>query len=184
MSGSFADLVLRLCSTNDIRMSNAADCLDVSFSVIARLREARSDFHASVTSSIGTRERVFAPAQLLHAIREHIARCDATGLRERCSRRFELTVLLYGALDWQFAGNGVDIEADVQLERTRQDHLHGGPAADDRLSVADWRKRLQQQVALLEQETADDERYASRLVKLTALAQAALESACRHIELQ
>jgi hypothetical protein len=177
---SFFDFV----RTSDIRMSNAADCLGVSFSVITRLREARHEFHAAVTSSIGTRERVFAPAQLLHAIREHIARCDAISQRERCSRLFELTVLLYGALDWQFAGNGIDIEADVQLERMRQDHLHGGPTADDRLSIADWQTRLQQQLSHLEQETADEERYASRLVKLTALAQAALESACRHIELQ
>lgn len=165
-------------------MSNAADCLDIPYSVLSRLREARHEFHASVTSSIGTRERVFAPAQLLHAIREHIARCDATSLRERCSRLFGLTVLLYGALDWQFAGNGIDIEADVQLERIRQDHLHGGPEADDRLSAADWQTRLHQQLSRLEQETNDDENYASRLVKLTALAQAALECASRHIELQ
>lgn len=165
-------------------MTHAADCFDSAYAVLTRLRQARRDFHATVTNSVGTRERVFAPAQLLHAIRGHIARCDASNLRERCSRLFGLTVLLYGALDWQFAGNGIDIEADVQLERMRQNHRHGGPEADDRLSVADWQARLKQQLLRLEQEAADEERYAARLVKLTALAQAALESASRQIGLQ
>jgi hypothetical protein len=165
-------------------MSNVASCLTPSYVVLARLREARHDFHMTVTSSVGTRERVFAPAQLLHTIRGHVVRCDAAGPRERCSKLFGLTVLLYGALDYQFAGNGIDIEADVQLERMRQNHLHGGPEADDRLSAADWQARLQHQVSRLDQAADDEQSYAGRLVKLTALAQAALESACRHIELQ
>ena len=90
-----------------------------------------------------------------------------------------LTVLLYGALGWHFAGHGLDIEADVQLERIRQDHRHGGPDADDRLSAEEWRTRLQKQVLLLEQNASCTKNYAPRLVKLTALAQAALEATCR-----
>ena len=88
---------------------------------------------------------------------------------ERCTKLFVLTVLLYGALDWQFAGCGIDVETDVQLERMRQDYYHGGPAADDRLSPEGWRERLSQQVLRLEQQLSSPEDYAQRLVKLTAL---------------
>ncbi|HVT33636.1 MAG TPA: hypothetical protein VHE32_13380 [Rhodanobacteraceae bacterium] len=159
-------------------------CSPASYGILVKLRGARRAFHATLTDEAGTRERVFATPQLLRTLKTHIERSDRRSATERCLRLFELTVLLYGALDWQFAGNGIDIEADVQLERMRQNHLHGGPPADDRLSAEDWLVRLRQQVSRLEQEAADEESYASRLVKLTALAQAALESACRRIELQ
>jgi hypothetical protein len=116
---------------------------------------------------------------MLRALREHVAQ-SADGLRnERCNKLFVLTVLLYGALDWQFAGCGIDVETDVQLERMRQDYYYGGPAADDLLSPEEWRERLSQQVLRLEQQLSSPEDYAQRLVKLTALAQAALEATCR-----
>jgi hypothetical protein len=116
---------------------------------------------------------------VLRAVREHVAQ-SADGLHnERRTKLFVLTVLLYGALDWQFAECGIDVETDVQLERIRQDHYHGGPAADDLLSPEGWRERLQLQVSRLEQQLSCPDDYAGRLVKLTALAQAALEAACR-----
>ncbi len=117
--------------------------------------------------------------QLLRTLREHVAHSSIGTERERCGKLFLLTVLLYGALDWQFAGCGIDVETDVQLERMRQNYYHGGPAADDLLSPEGWRERLGQQVLRLEQQLSPPEDYAQRLVKLTALAQAALEAACR-----
>lgn len=149
------------------------------YGILRFLRDARRDLQVSLMSEVGTCERVFAPAQMLRALREHVAQ-SADGLHnERCTKLFVLTVLLYGALDWQFAGCGIDVETDVQLERMRQDYYHGGPAADDLLSPEGWRERLSQQVVRLEQQLSSSEDYAQRLVKLTALAQAALEATCR-----
>lgn len=160
-------------------MPRSSDCTNISYDVLLRLRRARRDFHLNLTRSVDARERVFAPAQMLRALREHVAQ-SADGLHnERCTKLFVLTVLLYGALDWQFAGYGIDVETDVQLERMRQDYYHGGPAADDLLSPEGWRERLNQQVSRLEQQLSSPEDYAQRLVKLTALAQAALEATCR-----
>ena len=51
--------------------------------------------------------------------------------------------------------------------------------ADDQLRAQDWELRLQEQVARLEAQVASEEGYAARLIKLTALAQAALEAAHR-----
>ena len=160
-------------------MPGVPDRSDIGYDILLRLRTARRDFHLNLSRSIDARERLFAPPQMLRSLREHVAQ-SADGLHnERCTKLFVLTVLLYGALDWQFAGFGIDIETDVQLERMRQDHYHGGPAADDLLSAEGWRERLHHQVVRLEQQLACPEAYAERLVKLTALAQAALEAACR-----
>jgi hypothetical protein len=160
-------------------MSDPTECADTRYEMLRRLRAARSEFHTVVTRAADTRERVFAPASLLRSIRSHVANSAIGSASERSRKLFMLTVLLYGALDWQFAGFGIDVETDVQLERIRQDHLHGGAESDDRLSAEEWRSRLLEQVRQLEQQTSCSENYASCLVKLTALAQAALEAASR-----
>ena len=160
-------------------MSEAPDCADAPYDILRQLRDARREFHLTVTATTDTRERILAPPRLLQTLREHVAHSSIGNQRERCSKLFVLTVLLYGALDWQFAGCGIDVETDVQLERMRQDYYHGGPAADDLLSPEGWRERLSQQVLRLEQQLSSTEDYAQRLVKLTALAQAALEATCR-----
>ena len=162
-------------------MSTSAYGPDVPYDILLRLRDARRDLHATLTRETAKRERAFAPAQLLHTLRAHVEATANCSGRERCSRLFVLTVLLYGALDWHFAGMGVDIEADVQLERIRQNQIHGGPAADDRLSANEWRARLQSQLVRLERQLGVDELYGMRLVRLTALAQAALEAASRQL---
>jgi len=160
-------------------MSDPTECPDMRYEVLRRLRAARSEFHTVVTRSAETRERVFAPHTLLRSIRDHVDNSSTGSASERNRKLFVLTVLLYGALDWQFAGFGIDVEADVQLERMRQNQVHGGADMDDRLSAEDWRARLHEQVVRLEQQTSCDEAYAACLVKLTALAQAALEAAWR-----
>ena len=160
-------------------MSDPTECADTRYEMLRRLRAARSEFHAVVTRAADTRERVFAPHSLLRSIRSHVDNSAIGSAADRHRKLFMLTVLLYGALDWQFAGFGIDVEADVQLERIRQNHLHGGTDSDDRLSADEWRARLLEQVLRLEQQTSCNESYAACLVKLTALAQAALEAACR-----
>ena len=154
------------------------------YGILVRLRDARRDFHATLTREAEMRERTFAPAQLLRMLRTQVEQISTCASRERCRSLFVLTVVLYGALDWQFAGHGIDIEADVQLERIRQNQQHGGPEADDRLTAEDWRDRLHKQVMLLERHVANEDEYAARLVKLTALAQAALEAASRQLHSQ
>lgn len=160
-------------------MSVTSDGSDVRYDLLQRLRGARSSLHAKVMTSAGVRERVFAPGQLLRTLHEHVEFSADGVVRERYNRLFALTVVLYGALDWYHAGQGIDIEADVQLERIRQDHIHGGPLSDDRLSAQDWRARLHDQLVLLEQLIPRQDEYAIRLLKFTALAQAALEAASR-----
>jgi hypothetical protein len=88
---------------------------------------------------------------------------------------------LYGALDWHYAGHGIDIEADVQLERLHQNDRYGGPQLDDRLSAKEWQTRMHHQVLRLEQQLAVEDLYAARLVKLAALVQAALEATSRQL---
>jgi hypothetical protein len=61
----------------------------------------------------------------------------------------------------------------------QQVYRFGGPDADDRLSPEDWRARMRYQVQRLEQELAIEALYVNRLIKLTALTQAALEVATR-----
>ena len=158
---------------------HAALSFDSPYDILERLRVARRDFHSAVTSTPGTRERVFEAPQFLRTLRDHIERSGVGSPRERASKLFGLTVLLYGALDWHFAGHGVDIEADVQLERIRQNQLHGGPDMDDRLSAEAWTERLRAQLVRLEGHLVSAEDYALRLIKQTALAQAALEAICR-----
>ena len=113
-------------------MSDPTECTDTRYEMLRRLRAARSEFHAVVTRAADTRERVFAPHSLLRSIRSHVDNSAIGSATDRSRKLFMLTVLLYGALDWQFAGFGIDVEADVQLERIRQNHLHGGT---DRKSV-------------------------------------------------
>jgi hypothetical protein len=158
------------------------DCIDTVYGLLIRLRQACRDFYATLTSETRKRERTFAPAWLLQTLHGCIeATANSIG-QERRSQLFVLTVLLYGALDWHFAGLGIDIEADVQLERIRQNHLHRGADADDRLSAEEWCERLQNQVLRLEQHVANTNEYGIRLVKLAALAQAALEAATRRLD--
>src|SRR6185369_14845394 len=103
---------------------------------------------------------------------------------ERCMRLLVLTTLLYAALDWHFAGHGIDIEADVQIERIRQNQVHGGPEADDALTLDDWRDRLLEQLNQLERHLPPSELYGTRLTRITALAQAALEASHRKPQAQ
>ena len=184
--------IVRVRIVPESRKAQRAHCIDISrmsdrlpnradvhYAILNRLRSARRDFHAALTNIEGSRERLFAPVHLWHKLREHVGECALGGIEERCDKLFVLTVLLYGALDWHFAGQGIDVEADVQLERIRQNHRYGGPQIDAKLSPDEWRTRLQQQLLRLEQQLACEEVYADRLVKLTALAQAALEATYR-----
>ncbi len=153
----------------------------IDYDLLRRLRDARRAFHYALTHDIQARERMFSPVHLLQTLRKHVEQ-SATGTpRERCGRLFVLTVLLYASLDWHFAGRGVDIEADVQLERIRQNYRYGGPQLDDRLSVKDWQSRMRHQIVRLEHQLAVEELYSMRLIKLTALSQAALEAASRQL---
>ena len=114
-------------------------------------------------------------------MRKHVDLSAVGNTRERHGRLFVLTVLLYASLDSQFAGSGIDVEFDVQAERIQQNYRHGGPQLDDRLCLKDWQSRMRAQLLRLEQQLPIEELYAARLVKLTALAQAALESASRQL---
>jgi hypothetical protein len=147
--------------------------------ILESLREARRDLRATFLKTPGFSERVFAPSRLLTTVAAHIDDLAECSDRERRSKLFVLTTLLYGALDWLFANASVDVEADVQLERLQQVYRFGGPDADDRLSPEDWRARMRYQVQRLEQELAIEALYVNRLIKLTALTQAALEVATR-----
>ena len=163
------------------RMTESTDAVESSYDLLARLRDARRDLHERLTGEFGTRERVLAPARMLQTLREFVQRGASSEPPQRCRELFILTVLLYGALDWHFAGHGIDIEADVQLERLQQNYRFGGPEVDARLSPREWHMRIEHQVARLEQQLAVKDLYATRLIKLTALAQAALEAATRQI---
>jgi hypothetical protein len=165
-------------------MPMSPDAAELPYDVLRRLREARRDFHVALTREVDARERAFAPAHLLQTLRKQIDGLATGTPRERCGRLFVLTVMLYGALDWQFAGHGIDIEADVQLERMRQNYRYGGPDADDRLSPPEWQARFKHQLVRLEQQLVVEELYAMRLIKLTALAQAALEAVSRQLRMQ
>jgi hypothetical protein len=162
-------------------MTDAPDTLQTRYDLLRRLRSARRDFHYALMHDAQTRERVFAPAHLLRTLREQVDQSAGGTTGERCSRLFILSVLVYGALDWHYAGHGVDIEADVQLERMHQNDRYGGPQLDDRLSVKDWQTRMHYQILRLEQQLAVEELYAARLIKLAALVQAALEAASRQV---
>jgi hypothetical protein len=162
-------------------MTESADTLASRYELLERLRQARRAFHERLTSELETRERALAPARVLQTLREYIQRGAGAEPRQRCNELFVLTVLLYGALDWHFAGHGIDVEADVQVERLQQNYRFGGQEADAQLSANGWHARIQHQVMRLEQQLAVEELYAMRLVKLTALVQAALEAATRQM---
>lgn len=153
-----------------------------NYDLLRRLREARRAFHCALTQDGDARERMFDPANLLQTLRQHVDQIATGTDKERCGRLFVLTVVLYASLDWNFAGHGVDVEADVQMERIRQNYRYGGPDIDDRLSPKEWQTRMRGQILRLEQQLAVDELYAARLVKLTALAQAAVEAAFRKLD--
>lgn len=153
-----------------------------NYDLLRRIREARRAFHYALTHDIDARERMFSPANLLQTLREHVDRSAIGTLRERCGRLFVLTVVLYASLDWQFAGHGTDLEVEVRKERIRQNYRYGGPQIDDRLAPKDWQTRMRGEILRLEQQLAVEELYAARLVKLTALVQAALEAAFRQLE--
>jgi len=152
---------------------------DAHSQVLCRLRSARRDFHSAVTDSPALRERFFAYDHLIHTLRDRIRSTFSGEHTDQYTRLLVLTTLLYAALDWHFAGLGIDIEADVQIERMRQNQTHGGPAADDALTLDDWRDRLLVQINQLEKHSPPSELYPVRLTKITALAQAALESSYR-----
>jgi hypothetical protein len=162
-------------------MSDAPSTLQDRYDILRRLRRARREFHYALIHDAETRERMFAPAHLLRSLREQVDQSAAGTADERCGRLLVLSVLLYGALDWHYAGHGIDIEADVQVERMHQNDRYGGPQLDDRLSAKDWQSRMHHQVLRLEQQLAVEELYAARLIKLAALAQAALEAASRQL---
>lgn len=150
--------------------------------LLLRIQDARRALHYALTYDIDARERMFAPANLLQTLRKHIEMVADGTTRERCGRLFVLTVMLYAALDWTFAGQGIDIDREVQMERVRHPYRFGGPELDDRLAPRDWRLRLQHQILRLEQQLPVEELYAARLVKLAAIAHAALDAASRQLE--
>ena len=152
-----------------------------NYDLLRRIREARRAFQYALSLDVEARERMFSPEYLLETLRKHIDLSAVGTTRERCGRLFVLTVLLYASLDWQFAGLKIDVEADVQIERMRQNYRYGGQKIDDRLSPTEWQTRMRSQILRLEQDLAVEELYAARLVKLTALAQAALEAAARQL---
>lgn len=158
-------------------MSDDSDSMDIQGDLLRRLQDARRDFYIALTlSTTAARERVLAPGRLLRTIHEHVARSSTGTPHERCTRLFTLAVLLYGALDWHHAREGIDLEKDVQLQRTLIDRRHGDRDANDPPSAEDWCSRLQSQ---LERQLSCEESYGARLVSLTALTQSALEAAYR-----
>lgn len=159
-----------------------ADGNPPNYDLLRRLREARRAFHYALLQDPHAPERMFAPAHILETLRKHVDEAANGTARERCGRLFVLTVVLYASLDWHFAGQAIDIEAEVQLERIHQNYRFGGPQVDDRLSPKDWQMRMRSQILRLEQELAVEELFTARLVKLTALAQAALEAASRKLD--
>lgn len=153
-----------------------------NYDLLRRIREARRAFDYALSLDFEARERMFSPDYLLETLRKYVD-LSATGTTsERCGRLFVLTVLLYASLDWHFAGLDLNVEADVQMERIRQNYRYGGAQLDDRLSPRDWHTRMRAQILRLEQQLAVEELYAARLVKLTALAQAALEATSRQLQ--
>jgi hypothetical protein len=166
-------------------MSDPADAdrkRQLSDDLLRRIQDARRAFHYALTYDVDARERMFSPAILLQTLRKHVDMTATGTTRERCGRLFVLTVVLYASLDWTFAGQGVDVDAIVQTERIRQTYRFGGPQIDDRLAPRDWQTRLRHQILRLEQQLAVEELYAARLVKLTAIAHAALEATSRQLQ--
>lgn len=160
-------------------MSESDSSFDLHREILESLREARRDLRATFLKTPGFSERVFAPTRLVSSLAAQIEDIGECGERERRGKLFMLTTFLYGALDWFLTNASTDVEADVQLERLQQVYRFGGADADGGLSPDDWRTRMKYQVQRLEQELAIEALYVNRLIKLTALTQAALEAATR-----
>jgi hypothetical protein len=160
-------------------MSEPDPPFDLHREILESLREARRDLRATFLKTPGFSERVFEPARLVGTLAAQIdetAECDP---RERRGKLYVLTTFLYGALDWFLVNATTDVETDVQLERLHQVYRFGGADVDGGLSPEDWRMRMRYQVQRLQQELAIEALYVNRLIKLTALTQAALEAATR-----
>lgn len=76
---------------------------------------------------------------------------------------------------------GSDVYAHIKAERARQDAQWGGTAHDDTHDPAEWVKFLDKQLTAADALTptvqaGEDEAYRERLVKIAALAVAAIES--------
>lgn len=69
--------------------------------------------------------------------------------------------------------------ADVMAERRTQDEQWGGAAHDDEHAAYEWLEYIDKQVRKANGVRNDDDRYRSRLVKIAALAAAAIESVDR-----
>lgn len=164
-------------------MSDPAEVRKRNDDLLRRIRDARRAFRYALTHDVDARERMFAPAHLLETLRRHVDQSTTGTARERCGRLFVLVVVLYESLDWHFAGLAVDVEADVRIERLRQNDRYGGLHLERGLSAAAWQTRMRQQIARLEQQLAIEELYGARLLKLTALVQSALEAASAALQL-
>lgn len=160
-------------------MSESDESFDLHREILEALREARRNLRATFLKTPGFSERVFAPTRLVSTLAAQIDDIAECCERERRGKFFMLTVFLYGALDWFTANASTDVETDVQLERLQQIYRFGGAEADGGLSPKDWQTRMRYQVQRLQQELAIEALYVNRLIKLTALTQAALESVTR-----
>ncbi len=147
--------------------------------LLLRLRGGRQKLIEALSRNAGMRERLFEPNRFVHLLFAHIDDLVDCQAHECGTKIYMLTVLAYGALDWQFEGRAAEVEADVQIERLHQIHRFGGAVHDDRLCWDDWRVRLRYQADRLASLTGEAKLYTARLVKLAALTQAALEAMTR-----
>jgi hypothetical protein len=147
--------------------------------LLLRLRRGRQKLIDVLSRDAGMRERLFEPVRFVDLLFAHIDDLADCKAHEFGTKIYMLTVLAYGALDWQFDGRPADVEADVQIERLHQIHRFGGAAHDDRLSWDDWRVRLRYQADRLAGLKGEAKLYSDRLVKFAALTQAALEAMTR-----
>ena len=147
--------------------------------LLLRLRSGRQKLIEALSRNAGMRERLFEPGRFVSLLFAHIDDLVDCQAHECGTKIYMLTVLAYGALDWQFDGRAADVEADVQIERLHQIHRFGGAVHDDQLCWDDWRVRLRYQADRLASLTEDAKLYSARLVKLAALTQAALEAMTR-----
>ena len=147
--------------------------------LLLRLRGGRQKLIEVLSRNAGMRERLFEPDRFVKLLFAHVDDLVDCKAHECATKVYMLTVLAYGALDWQFDGRPADVEADVQIERLQQIHRFGGAVHDDKLSWDEWRVRLRYQVDRLAALTQDAKQYPARLVKFAALTQAALEAMTR-----
>ncbi len=71
--------------------------------------------------------------------------------------------------------NALDVYADIRSERARQDSQWGGPAHDDGHEGGEWLEYIEEQATKTWRAVTAAE-YRERLVKIAALAVAAIES--------